>query len=96
MKHHLFSLAGALMLSTFAGAASAAILPDCDSSGILSRVNTKLAIADANVIQSGDPVITLDHVRHNKTQDLSEPFFPRRYCQATAIPNRARRQPSII
>ncbi|SFO46529.1 hypothetical protein SAMN04488056_106188 [Cohaesibacter marisflavi] len=83
MKHHFFSLAGALLLSAFTGAASAAVLPECDSSSILSRVDSKLAIAESNVIQSGDPIITLDHVRHAKTQDLSEPYFPRRFCQAT-------------
>ena len=83
MKHRFFALAGALLLSTMAGAASATSLPDCDGSGILSRVSSKLAIAEANVIQSGDPIISIDHIQHAKTQEVSEPFFARRFCQAT-------------
>ncbi|WP_319413233.1 hypothetical protein [uncultured Cohaesibacter sp.] len=83
MKLQFPTLASSLLLMALTGAASAATLPDCDNAGILSRVNNQLAIAEANVVKSGDPVTSMDHIRHARTQDQSEPFFARRFCQAT-------------
>ena len=83
MKYQMMKLAGALLFSAWAGTASAATLPECDGAGVLSRVTTKLSIAEANVVKSGDPVVSIDRIRHARTQEMSEPFFARRYCRAT-------------
>ena len=83
MKDLFAKMAGAFLLSALAGTASATTLPECDGAGVLSRVNNKLSIAEMKVIRSGDPVISIDHIRHSKTLEVNEPYFPRRYCHAT-------------
>ncbi|WP_316860283.1 hypothetical protein [uncultured Cohaesibacter sp.] len=83
MKQLYLKLFGALMLSAVTGTASAAYLPDCDSASVLSRVNNTLAIAETNVVQSGDPVIAIEHISQSKLLEQSEPFFAKRYCKAT-------------
>ncbi|PLW79139.1 hypothetical protein [Cohaesibacter celericrescens] len=91
MKHpHLF-IAGALLLS--AGAtASASVLPDCDRSDVISRVTRTISVAEQNVVQSGDPVKQIDHIRQSKLRDNGPRYVAQRFCRATGYTEQGRKK----
>ncbi|SNY91516.1 hypothetical protein SAMN04515647_1744 [Cohaesibacter sp. ES.047] len=85
-----FVAVSAVLLSTslFSTFAQASALPDCDSAGVLSRVNRTITTAEYNVVKSGDPVNRIERVRQSKLSEHGPSLYAKRYCRATGYTKR--------
>lgn len=81
-----------LIAATLSMPAKASILPECDSAGVLAKINRTLTIAESNVVRSGDPVAQLRTIRQSKLRDHGPRAFAQRFCRATGITENGRKK----
>ena len=86
VKKSSIILPGLVALMTFglSPSAQAGIVPECDHSGVLSRVNRTIAIAERNVVKSGDPIVEIGSIHQHKLHEHGPRYGTQRYCHATA------------